>query len=215
MRVLIIGATGIIGQAVATALESRHEVLRAARTSAELAVDIMQPESIDQLFRAIGAVDAVVCTAPAGDSQPFGPIDSLTSDLCEAGLARKTLSQANLARVAATYLRDRGSITLTSGVTGRQPIVGATSASMVNGAIEGFVRAAALEMPRGIRINAVSPQWTIPFLEHLGMDPALGVPPAEVARGYVESVEGELTGTVIDAGWRHDPAVGSASVAAP
>jgi NAD(P)-dependent dehydrogenase (short-subunit alcohol dehydrogenase family) len=83
---------------------------------------------------------------------------------------------------------------------------------MINSAIEGFVRAAALELPRGLRINAVSPEWTITTLKLYGMDPAMGVPAEEVAAGYVESVEGSMSGTVIDVGWRHDPAVGSVSI---
>jgi NAD(P)-dependent dehydrogenase (short-subunit alcohol dehydrogenase family) len=84
---------------------------------------------------------------------------------------------------------------------------------MVNGGLESFVRAAALEMPRGIRINAVSPQWVDETLRMYGMDPAWGVPVERVARGYVESVEGSGTGTVIDAGWRFDWTTHSVSVA--
>lgn len=98
-------------------------------------------------------------------------------------------------------------------MTGRVPIVGTTSISMVNAAIEGFVRAAALELPRGLRINAVSPQWTIETLELFGMDTSWGVPAERVALGYVESVEGTMSGTVIDAGWRYDAAQRPVSVA--
>jgi NAD(P)-dependent dehydrogenase (short-subunit alcohol dehydrogenase family) len=70
--------------------------------------------------------------------------------------------------------------------------------SMVNAGLEGFVRAAALELPRGFHINAVSPPWAIETLKTLGMDPAIGIPAEEVARAYVASVEGTGTGQILD-----------------
>ena len=114
------------------------------------------------------------------------------------------MGQVSVTRIGTEFIRDGGSITLTSGIGGRGPIAGTASISLVRAAMEGFVRAAALELPRDIRINAVAPPWTVETLAGLGMDTTLGVPAAQVALGYVESVEGTLTGTVIDAGWRRD-----------
>jgi len=54
-------------------------------------------------------------------------------------------------------ISDGGSFTLTSSVTARYPTSGSVIKSMANGAIESFVKAAALEIPRKIRINAVAP----------------------------------------------------------
>ena len=157
-------------------------------------------------------MDAIVCAA--GDAV-FKPLDDLTDDDYAFGLTSKLMGQVNLVRIGHRYLRDGGSFTLTSGVTSRQPIPGNTAYSLVNAGVDGFVRAAALDLPRGIRINAVSPQWTTTTLQLYGMDPAWGVPAGQVALGYVESVEGTRTGTIIDAGWRYDPALSSVSVAAP
>jgi NAD(P)-dependent dehydrogenase (short-subunit alcohol dehydrogenase family) len=140
-------------------------------------------------------------------------MDDLSDDDYALGFSSKLMGQVNVVRIGHRYLRDDGSITLTSEVTGRRPMVGTTSISMVNTAVEGFVRAAALELPRGLRLNAVSPEWTITTLKLYGMDPSIGVPAEDVARGYVESVEGSMSGTVVDVGWRHDPAVGSLSIA--
>ena len=56
------------------------------------------------------------------------------------------------------------------------------------------MRAATLELPHGIRINAVSPGWVRETLIKLGMDPSGGLPADEVARADVESVEGRQNG---------------------
>jgi len=69
----------------------------------------------------------------------------------------------------------------------------------VNSALEGFGRAAALEMPRGIRINIVSPNWVVDTLKALKMDPSIGTPVEVVARAYVKVLEGSMSGEVLDA----------------
>ncbi|WP_080524338.1 SDR family oxidoreductase [Methyloprofundus sedimenti] len=65
--------------------------------------------------------------------------------------------------------------------------------------LEGFVRAAALELPCGIRVNAVAPGWVRETLVAMKMDPSSGIPAAQVALAYVRSVEGRMTGQVLDA----------------
>jgi NAD(P)-dependent dehydrogenase (short-subunit alcohol dehydrogenase family) len=81
-----------------------------------------------------------------------------------------------------------------------RPMLGSTSVSMVNAGLEGFVRAAALEMPRRIRINAVSPPWVKETMVKLGMDPTPGLASAEVAKAYVAAVEGPHQGKILDPG---------------
>jgi NAD(P)-dependent dehydrogenase (short-subunit alcohol dehydrogenase family) len=61
------------------------------------------------------------------------------------------------------------------------------------------MRAAALEMPRGIRINVVSPNWVTDTLRAFNIDPAIGTPVEVVARVYVEALEGSMNGAVLDA----------------
>jgi NAD(P)-dependent dehydrogenase (short-subunit alcohol dehydrogenase family) len=96
-------------------------------------------------------------------------------------------------------MNDNGSFTLTSGVLARAPMPGSGAISLVNSGLEGFARAAALEAPRGIRVNVVSPPWITETLKAFGMDPSIGITPEACARAYVESVTSKRTAEVIDA----------------
>jgi NAD(P)-dependent dehydrogenase (short-subunit alcohol dehydrogenase family) len=201
MRILVIGGTGTIGSAVVARLSGQHNVMVGCRTSAAAAIDITDTASIRRLFEEEAPFDAVVCAA--GDAV-FKPIEDLTDDDHAFGLRSKLMGQVNVVRVGQCHVRNGGSFTLTSGKLGRRPMPGTTSYSVVNSGIEAFVRAASLELPRGLRINAVSPEWATTTLAAVGMDPAGGVPSSLIAEGYAVAVEGAMTGTVIDAGWRYD-----------
>lgn len=73
------------------------------------------------------------------------------------GLRDKVMGQVNLVFAGLNSIGDGGSFTLTSGVLDRDPIRMGTGAAAANGALGGFVLGAAIEMPRGLRINVVSP----------------------------------------------------------
>ena len=196
MRVIVIGATGTIGKAVAAALAGRHEVVRVGHRGGELQVDIADKGSIERLFQAVGRFDALV--SAAGQAR-FGPLQGLTDEDFQFSLAHKLMGQVHLVRAGLARIEDGGSFTLTSGVLAGEPMRGSAAISLVNAALEGFGRAAALEAPRGIRVNVVSPPWVSETLEAMGRDPQGGMPAAEVARAYVESVEGRRNGAVLDA----------------
>lgn len=197
MKIIVIGAKGTIGTEVVKALEAKqHEVIGASRKAA-VKVDLEDAASIRKLLEQRNGVDAVVCCA--GDAA-FRPFAELTDADYQLGLRSKLMGQVTLTRIAKDYLRESGSITLTSGVLAQQPMVGSAAVSLVNAALEGFVRAAALEMPRRLRINVVSPPWVRETLIQLHMDPSPGLPAAEVAKAYVASVEGGLQGSVIEPG---------------
>ena len=196
MRVIVVGATGTIGRAVVTALErDHHDVLPVSRHS-ETRVDISDPESIRAMYQAVGQVDALICAA--GEAR-FGPLRQLSDADFQFSLSNKLMGQVNLVRFGWDAIRDGGSFTLTSGVLARSPMPGSGAISLVNAGLEGFVRAAALEAPRGIRVNVVSPPWITDTLRAFGMDPALGIPPDAAASLYVQSLVGDQTGTVIEA----------------
>jgi NAD(P)-dependent dehydrogenase (short-subunit alcohol dehydrogenase family) len=196
MRVLVIGGSGTIGEAVVNALEGGHEVLSAHRSSGDLRVDITSADSIRQMFAQAGRVDAVVSCAGGG---AWKPLEQLSDDDFEMSLHYKLMGQVNLVRYGAEHVADGGSITLTSGVLSQEPTPGSAAISLVNAGLEGFARAAALEVPRGIRVNVVSPPWVSETLQAMGMDPSGGMPAAQVARAYVDAVAGAHNGQVLDA----------------
>lgn len=196
MKVVLIGASGTIGQAVAQALAQRHQVIKVSRSSSGYSVDMASQSSIQQFFEAIGSFDAVV--SAAGQAK-FGSLEELTDEDFQFSLANKLMGQVNLVRVGLQYINDNGSFTLTSGVLANEPMPGSAAISLVNAGLEGFVRAAVLEAPRGIRINVVSPPWVSETLAAMGKDESTGMPAAQVASAYVESIESQRTGEVIDA----------------
>lgn len=194
MRILLIGATGTIGKAIAAALGSRHEVLLASRQQAPFHVDMADPASIRGLYAKVGKVGAVI--SAAGQAR-FKPLDDLSDADFRFCLDNKLMGQVNLIRYGLGSVADNGSITITSGILAQRPTRGSGAISLVNAGLEGFVRAAALEAPRGIRINVVSPPWVTETLQALGMPVQGGLPAATVAQAYVGSVEGMETGQVI------------------
>jgi NAD(P)-dependent dehydrogenase (short-subunit alcohol dehydrogenase family) len=195
MRVILIGATGTIGREVLRALTGRHEVVTAGRSSGDFRIDISRPASIEAFFRQAGKFDAVVSAA---GSARFGELDKLDQDDYLFSMTNKLMGQANLVRVGQQFINDNGSFTLTSGFLAQEPMPGSSAISMVNAGLEGFVRAAALELNRGIRVNVVSPIWVKETLVAMGRDSSTGMSAAQVARSYVASIEGTMSGAVLD-----------------
>ncbi|MEJ2346538.1 MAG: short chain dehydrogenase [Gammaproteobacteria bacterium] len=195
MRVIVVGATGTIGSQVAHLLARDHEVVGVGHERGDLQVDIGSKEAIRHLFETVGTFDALV--SAAGEAR-FASFDELSDEDYMLGLRHKLMGQVNLVRVGRKYVNGPGSFTLTSGILSRQPMPGSASISMVNAAVEGFVRAAALELGPDVRVNAVSPVWVSETLEALHMDPSEGMPAGAVAYAYRESVEGSRSGEVLD-----------------
>ena len=198
MKVMVIGASGTIGKAVVVQLGQRHEIVAVGSRSGQYQADIADIVQVKALFAKVGKVDAVVVAAGA---LHFAPLASFKPEDFYVGLNSKVMGQVNVAMVAQEYLSDGGSITLTSGIVANQPIRNGASASMVNSAVEGFARGAAIELPRGLRINVVSPTVLEesmggygPFF--IGFEPA---PAKRVALSYARSVDGAQTGQVYKA----------------
>lgn len=195
MRVIVIGGTGTIGSAVVKLLATRHDVVTVGHTRGTYQVDLASPDSITSLFKAVGTCDAVVSTAGIAK---FASLDDLTYDDYFIGLKNKLMGQANLVRIGKPFVTNHGSFTLTSGVLSQNPMKGSCAISMVNAGLEGFVRAAAIDLPRGLRVNVVSPPWVTETLIARGMDPSIGIPADQVAQAYLASVEGSMTGQTLD-----------------
>ncbi len=200
LKILLVGGQGTLGKAIAGELGSRHDLLIASRNKGHVKMDMTDVDAMRQAFAQIGKLDAVICAAGGVTFAPLDKIDAapLATSTYAFGLTNKLMGQVNLALLARDHLNDNGSITLTTGVLTDQPIVAGSSASMVNGAIEAFVRAAAIELPRGLRINVVSPNVLIESMDHYapffrGFE---AVPAARAALAYSRSVEGRQTGQV-------------------
>lgn len=194
MKIVVIGSTGTIGTAVVRALVGRHEVLGASRHG-QPRVDLADPSTLAALFQTVPEIDAVICCA---GSAAWKPLAQLTDEDFAFSLNNKLMGQIRLARLAMTHLRDAGSITLTSGVLAQKPMPSSAAVSLVNAGLEGFVRAAALEAPRGIRINVVSPPFVTETLEKRKMEVAESLGVDVVASAYAAAVDGRHQGAVLD-----------------
>ncbi|MBF2517709.1 short chain dehydrogenase [Listeria marthii] len=193
MKILLIGASGTLGSAVKERLEKKAEVITAGRHSGDVTVDITSVDSIKKMYAQVGKIDAIVS---ATGSATFSPLTELTPEKNAVTISSKLGGQINLVLLGIDSLNDNGSFTLTTGIMMEDPIVQGASAAMANGAVTAFAKSAAIEMPRGIRINTVSPNvleesWDKlePFFQ--GFIP---VPAAKAARAFEKSVFGAQTG---------------------
>ncbi|MBC1424682.1 short chain dehydrogenase [Listeria seeligeri] len=193
MKILLIGASGTLGSAVKERLEKKADVITAGRHSGDVTVDITSVDSIKKMYTQVGKVDAIVS---ATGSATFSPLTELTPEKNAVTISSKLGGQINLVLLGINSLNDNGSFTLTTGIMMEDPIVQGASAAMANGAVTAFAKSAAIEMPRGLRINTVSPNvleesWDRlePFFQ--GFNP---VPAERVARAFEKSVFGAQTG---------------------
>lgn len=198
MKILLVGANGTLGKAVSAELGPRHDIIPAGRSHGEK-VDIADLASVKALFERVGKLDAIVCAA---GNVHFGALADMTPELLGIGLKDKLMGQVNLVLGGQGALNDGGSFTLITGILAHDPIRYGASASMVNGAIESFVKSAAIELPRGLRINAVSPTVLVESMDGYapyfrGYKP---MPAADAALGFAKSIEGAQTGQVFRIG---------------
>jgi NAD(P)-dependent dehydrogenase (short-subunit alcohol dehydrogenase family) len=199
MKVILIGATGILGKKLFTELQKDKQlnIITVSRTGGtDINADISDPEQIKAMYTQTGKVDAVICAA--GECY-FGAFDTLTEEQLYVGIRSKMMGQINLVLQGRNYINEGGSFTLTSGFLSDDPVPGGIGYAMANGAIENFVLAAAMEFKGRARINAVSPGWVTdqydgPGTSHLPGQ--LPVSPERVTHAYYKSALGFLTGQV-------------------
>ncbi|TAU82510.1 short chain dehydrogenase [Rhizobium leguminosarum] len=201
MKIVVIGASGDVGRFVVEELarDGKHDIIRVGRTQGDHQVDITSDESVDALFKKIGRIDAIIVAA---GNVILAPIAEMTTANFHKGLQDKLLSQVRVVLVGQHSLNDGGSITLTSGIAVDDPIAQGSNAATSNAGLEGFVRAAACDFSRGIRINAVNPTMLTESMDRFGpFFPGYeSVSGARVAMAYRRSVEGVQTGRVYRVG---------------
>ncbi|MBB5458382.1 short chain dehydrogenase [Paraburkholderia sp. Cpub6] len=196
MRILVVGATGLLGSHIVRLLATEHDVVGASRKGSELHVDLSDKRSIEAMYAQAGSFDAIICAA---GSAKFAPLAALGDEDFSFSLANKLMGQVNLVRCGVDHVSQGGSFTLTSGVLAQQPMEGSAAVSIVNAGVEAFARSAALELRGKARVNVVSPGWVAETLESMGRDPSQGVPAEIVAQAYKRTLGGSASGEVISA----------------
>ena len=197
-KVLLVGASGTIGQAIQNELQPDCSIITVGSKTGVLQVDLDSSASITNLYQQAQDIDAVVCTAARGIV--FAPLAEMDQSKVISSMQSKLLGQIDLVTQGIKYLKDDVSFTLTTGILNRDPIASGTAAAMVNGAIDSFVRAAAIDMPARQRINAISPtllqESQQKYRDFFPGYPT--VPAVRVATAYRKSIFGSQTGQIIE-----------------
>ena len=196
MKIVIVGASGTMGQYLANVLErENHEVIRASRSSEEIQVDTTSTQSIEAMFARIGTFDALISTA----GETFvGPWKNLNDQTFKKGIEGKMMGQINLVLIGQHYINPKGSFTLITGALTHEPQINFANASAANGAVEGIVKAAAIELPNGIRINAVSPTVIENSPQYFPYFPGeIPTTMKQLEFGFKKSLFGAVTGHII------------------
>jgi NAD(P)-dependent dehydrogenase (short-subunit alcohol dehydrogenase family) len=195
MKIIVVGGTGTIGKAIVGELSKRHTVIVVGNKQGDLNVDMTDPKSIESMYQAVGEFDALISAA---GNVHFGALSEFTVEQYQIGLHSKLMGQVSLVLLGLRYINPAGSFTLTSGILSHDPIRLGSSAAMVNGALNSFVKSAAIEMPRNLRINIVSPTVLTESMKDYesyfrGFE---SVSASRVALAYSKSVEGLQTGQI-------------------
>jgi NAD(P)-dependent dehydrogenase (short-subunit alcohol dehydrogenase family) len=173
-KILIVGGSSGMGLALARpCLDAGAEVViagrnedRLQRARAELgnpaaldivAVDITREDQVAALFGRIGRLDHIVSTA-AEIEGAYELLPALELKAAQRVVESKLYGPLLLAKHGAPMLSATGSITFTSGIAAYRPAARGSVVAAVNAALEGLVRALAVELAP-IRVNAVSPGW--------------------------------------------------------
>jgi len=113
MKIIVVGASGAVGQAVVAGLGGRHEIIAVGRSSGDIQIDIEDLESVRAMYQKAGKVDAVISAVGHGH---FGIVAEMSGEQFMMGINHKVLPQVNLVLEGIAHMNDGGSFTLTSGV---------------------------------------------------------------------------------------------------
>ncbi|RWB71739.1 MULTISPECIES: SDR family oxidoreductase [unclassified Mesorhizobium] len=173
-RILIVGGGSGMGLALARCcLDKGATVIIAGRGEAKLdvargelgrpaaletaAVDISREAEVAALFQRTGELDHIVSTAAAIEGA-YRLLPEIELEAAQRVVESKFYGPLLLAKHGAPKLSAKGSLTFVSGIAAYRPAARGSVAAAVNAALEGLVRALAVELAP-IRVNAVSPGW--------------------------------------------------------
>lgn len=168
-RIVLVGGTSGIGFATARAAvaagasvvvasSNRQRVDRAAAALGERAeghvIDLGDEAAVGTLFERLGNFDHLVYSA--GDALQIGRLADTGFDAVRKAFDIRLFGAIAATKHAIPHLRPGGSVVLTGGVASLRPQKGWTAVASICGAMEGFMRALAVELAP-IRVNLVSP----------------------------------------------------------
>lgn len=195
MKIILIGASGTMGRYLDQAWGGEHDIIRVSSKGGDIPTDITSPAAIEAMYKQAGPFDALVCTA--GPSY-VGPWHTLTDETFRQGLEGKLMGQINLVLMGQHHINPAGSFTLITGALAHTPQRHFANASAANGAVDAFVRAAAVELKNGVRINAVSPTVLEDSPQYFPYFPGeMPTTMKALEYGFRRSVFGPATGEVI------------------
>ncbi|TDW99367.1 short chain dehydrogenase [Dinghuibacter silviterrae] len=195
MKIIIVGASGTMGRYLVNVFEKEHEIVKVSSKGGDIPTDITSPSSIEDMYKQAGAFDALICTA---GPTFVGPWKKMSDAEFRKGMDGKLMGQINLVLIGQHYINPGGSFTLITGALTHEPQRHFANASAANGAVEAFVRAAAIELGNGIRINAVSPTVIEDSPQYFPFFPGeMPTTMKALELGFCKSVFGVRTGQVI------------------
>ncbi len=194
MKILVVGASGVIGSAVANALSGEHQVIAASRSTGDVNVDLSDPTSIRAMFARIGPLDAII--SAAGEAE-IKPLHALTDQDYERATGMQLMGQINLFRYGKDSLVPGGSVTLTSGAASKYNFPGAVAIGMACAGLERFADAAAHELT-DLRLNIVSPVSVTESMEKLGWPTEGTISAADTAKSYLAAINGSMNGQTLN-----------------
>jgi NAD(P)-dependent dehydrogenase (short-subunit alcohol dehydrogenase family) len=161
-----------------------------------LKIDAFDFANAGKILSSVGKFDGLVsCIGGA----IFKPFDELTMEDFATGLSKKCFSQLNLARAAIPLLTENGSITLTSGIIGDEPILSGSCAAAANGALNMCVSTIAAEYAGKLRINIVSPSIIENSVDDYGMlfDGFEPTSKESIIHAYRRTISAPISGRVL------------------
>jgi short-subunit dehydrogenase len=205
--ILLTGATGGIGQAIARALHERGgkliltgrrtevlEPLAAELAARTLAVDLSDSAETDRLLRDAGEVDILVANAALPAS---GRLETFTMDEIDRALDVNLRAPIALAHALAPAMiaRGNGHMVFMSSLSGKSATPGTAIYNATKFGLRGFATALRADLrPSGVGVSAVFPG----FIRDAGMFAEAGVElpagvgtasPEDVARATVLAIE--------------------------
>jgi NAD(P)-dependent dehydrogenase (short-subunit alcohol dehydrogenase family) len=168
-RVILLGASSGLGLATAKAAAAEgakivivssnqqridNALKELPQGSEGYAVDLSEEKNIKNFFDQIGSFDHLLYTA--GENLNLKTIADTDIETARTFFNLRYWSAFAAVKYGAPHINQGGSISLTSGTASARPGAGWSVASSICGAMEGFVRAMAVELAP-IRVNSVVP----------------------------------------------------------